>query len=414
MRTAPTWCLVGYWGGVGGRGYVLKAGGEACSLVCETVDAVDIGNVVGTGEKVATRRCFLFGDSGFCGICRHVMKGKGCGSASSRDEEGARSVVRVLSWYFGTVYGRLEGPGTVPFYCDSLRVGAFAVPSEELAQGKDVALFRLFVALAMFQAFRDVVIMRQQRGMRREDVELLISANSVSAHVNNQACDYLGSSEVFDLRCSVRKTAGHVDCAARPGASCQVKDATALFRRMGDMGKLPTSAWLHSWKDGQLARVRSDVIARSTDPQKRADLLVEQFARIHRVGRKLATMFVSALSTPALAPGLTPWFPEVDGNALVVIDTNVARAVDALRDPGAAKTYDARASWVCNQAGTLDLRQFGSHLPPYSPRLVQQALYSFCSKSNRTTNDDECALSERHCSACVTSICPFHARSTSS
>ena len=43
-------------------------------------------------------------------------------------------------------------------------------------------------------------------------------------------------------------------------------------------------------------------------------------ALFERVGRKLATMFVSALSTPALAPGLTPWFPDIDGNELVVVD----------------------------------------------------------------------------------------------
>lgn len=68
-------------------------------------------------------------------------------------------------------------------------------------------------------------------------------------------------------------------------------------------------------------------------------------------------MFVSAVSTPALAPGLTPWFPNVEGNELVVIDTNVSRIVRALA-PGLPKTYQAQADWLHAQAGLIDLRDF--------------------------------------------------------
>jgi len=315
----------------------------------------------------------------------------------------------VVAWYFATIYGRLEGLGTVPFYCDPLRVGAFAVRPNELARGHEPTLFRLFVALSMFQALRDVVIMRQQRAMSREAVELLTCVNVVERHVGNSQCEHLASADVFDLRCSVRKTIVGADCEHRSGVRCHVKDTTPLFRRMGDMGKLPTSAWLHAWKEGRLSRILKSVIAQESDPRKRADLLVEQFARIHRVGRKLATMFVSALSTPALAPGLTPWFPEIDGNGLMVIDTNVARAVDGLCQPGSAKTYESRARWLRRQAAKIDLRQFGSDLPGCSPRLVQQALYAFCSKSNRVAHKDECARSGQVCGSCVTAICPFAA-----
>lgn len=327
--------------------------------------------------------------------------------ATEDQEDGSAAVLQVVSWYFAKVYGRIEGPGTVPFYCDSARVGAFAVSPEELAHGQDDAMLRLFVCLAMFQALRDVVIMRQQRDMPPGAVELLSSTSVLAKHVGRAHCEHLNSAEAFDLRCSVRKAAGHVDCKDHPGSSCQVKDATMLFRRMGDMGKLPTSAWLHVWKGAGLARVFADVVRQEPDPHKRADQLVERFARIHRVGRKLATMFVSALSTPALAPGLTPWFPQVDGNGLVVIDTNVARAVDVLREPGAAKTYDARVSWLRGEAIKTDLRQFGSNLPRYSPRLVQQAFYAFCSKSNRAASGDECAHMSSACRLCVGRLCPF-------
>ena len=142
-------------------------------------------------------------------------------------------------------------------------------------------------------------------------------------------------------------------------------------------------------------------------PTKRAALLVERFARVHRVGRKLATMFVSALSTPALAPGLTPWFPDIDGNDLVVVDTNVARAVDALRDPRAPRTYNARERWLREQAAQIDLREFRPDLPSYSPRLVQEALYTFCSKSNRIARDDSCRTRLAPCVHCSSKLCPF-------
>lgn len=53
----------------------------------------------------------------------------------------------------------------------------------------------------------------------------------------------------------------------------------------------------------------------------------------------------------------------------MVVDTNVARAVDALRTPGAAKTYDARERWVREQAAKLDLRVF----EPEPARVLSEA-----------------------------------------
>lgn len=66
----------------------------------------------------------------------------------------------IVRWYFEE--GRTQG---APFYCDPDRVGAFAVAPDELAAGADTAVFRLFVTLSMYQALRDVVIMRQQRSL---------------------------------------------------------------------------------------------------------------------------------------------------------------------------------------------------------------------------------------------------------
>jgi hypothetical protein len=311
-------------------------------------------------------------------------------------------LAKVVRWFLN-----LEESATLPFYCDSRLIGAFAVDPRELMAGTDGAVFRLFVALSMYQALRDVVIMRQQRSLRRAEVRVVADIATVKRSIARHACPTLRSAETFEEGCDVAKDGEAVDCGTCPGTACHVKDATAVFNRMGDMGKLPTSAWLRLWKDGGVRELLAAICRDEASPTKRAALLVERFARVHRVGRKLATMFVSALSTPALAPGLTPWFPDIDGNDLVVVDTNVGRAVDALRERGAAKTYDAREQWVREQAAQLDLREFRPDLPSYSPRLVQQALYAFCSKSNRVARGDACSRRAAPCAGCAPALCPF-------
>ena len=316
-----------------------------------------------------------------------------------------RGLAEVVRWYLREQYGCVEGPGTLPFYCDPERVGFFAVAARDLAAGDEAAVFRVFVTLAMYQALRDVVIMNQQRGLPLEVVQRLADVVRVQVAMGDQDCWALRAG-TFERSCDVLKDGRGIDCTRAPGLHCHVKDATAAFNRMGDMGKLPSSAWLRIWKEGGSRKVLADVCREEQSPSKRADLLVERFASVHRVGRKLATMFVSALSTPALAPGLTPWFPEIDGNELVVVDTNVARAVDALR-PGASKTYDARAGWLRDQAARVDLREFRPDVPSYSPRLVQQALYAFCSKSNRVARGDPCAATPGPCEGCAPTLCPF-------
>lgn len=327
----------------------------------------------------------------------------GATRAQLEPDAGRGDLRRVVDWYFLT--SGLER-GRVPFYCDHNRVGAFAVSPDELAAGDDATVFRLFVTLSMYQALRDVVVMRQQQSLPRTSMRVVADAAFVKRSIARHKCPALRSTDAFEEDCDVSKIGNVIDCGTCPGTVCHVKDATMVFNRMGDMGKLPTSAWLRLWKDGGVRKVLAEVCRDEVSPTKRAALLVNRFACVHRIGRKLATMFVSALSTPALAPGLTPWFPDIDGNDLVVVDTNVARAVDALREPGAPRTYDAREQWVREQAAQLDLREFRSSLPSYSPRLVQQAIYTFCSKSNRSANGDPCSKGAR-CLGCVTVLCPF-------
>jgi hypothetical protein len=305
----------------------------------------------------------------------------------------------VLGWFFGN--HRISG---APFYCDPNRVGAFAVAPQLLAAGDEAALFQLFVTLSMYQGIRDVVVRRRQLALPMAEMKQVAVLDQVQRATKLHQCAMLLSAEVFDTRCDVGKFDGAVDCAVHPGVECHVKAASVVFNRMGDMGKLPTSAWLRLWSGG-VRGVFEDVCRTERVPQRRASILVGHFSQICRVGRKLATLYVSALSTPALARGLTPWFPEIDGYDLVVIDTNVARAVDIMRPAGAPKTYQAREAWIREQACSFDLRQFDRSLPACSARLVQEALYAFGSKSNRAVAGDRC--SEVPCSGCPADLCPF-------
>lgn len=337
------------------------------------------------------------------------VEGRSRSSLTRRKDQACAEFAAIVRWYFREVYGRHEGPGILPFYCDSGRVGHFAVEPEDLNAGNDGALFRLFVALAMYQARRDVVIMRQQQTLSARATASLISLATVGRRVRANSCRLLRSAEAFDVGCTVRKLGDHVDCSERPGAPCHVKDAAKSLNRMADLGKLPTSAWLRIWREGGLQRLLREVVAVESDPKARAELLVVSLSRVRRVGRKLATMFVSALSVPSLAPGLTPWYPEIDGNELVVIDTNVVRGLKVLAGAKAPTGYQSAVRWFREAAESIDLRRFSPEVPSYSPRLVQQALYAFCSRSNRVARQDACLKRRRPCTGCVQELCPLPA-----
>ena len=114
---------------------------------------------------------------------------------------------------------------------------------------------------------------------------------------------------------------------------------------------------------------------------------------------------VSALATPELAPGLTPWHPAIDARHLVIVDANVIRVIDVLR-PGGPRAYGARAAWWRRHAAAIDLRRFGHAWPQTSPRLVQQAAYWYRSRSNRDAAGLACvpSIAERRCAL---RVCPY-------
>lgn len=309
----------------------------------------------------------------------------------------------LVAWYAARVYGVLEGPGRVPFYCDPARVGGFAVAPAALAAGTSAAVFQLYVTLAMYQSRRDVDVMEIQRAMPRPAARAMVQPRRLALAVDDARCGHLRTAEGFDAGCSVYRvpSGGASTCADRPRAPCHVKDATAAIGRMGDMGKLPTSAWLHLRDQGDhgfdalLARVTR---AHAT-PAARAAAMVAALAAFYRVGEKLATFIVATLTVPELAPGLTPWHPALDGHGLVIVDANLIRVIDALR-PRGVKTYAARAGWWRRHAARVDLRRHRIDWPATSPRLVQQAAYWFRSRSNR----DAAGLA---CDGCRSPVCPY-------
>jgi len=310
-------------------------------------------------------------------------------------------------WYVRTIYGRTEGPGCVPFFADPARVGRFAVDLAALRARNDDALFRLLVCMALYQSRRDVDVMTIQRTMTAARVEDLTSPRRLAELVDAGRCVHLRDAEDFDERCDVRRdfAMGSATCTRRPRTPCHVKDATLAIGRMGDMGMLPTSASLHVGVGG-LGRWFTEACIASRSPTERARILVVRLATIHRIGPKLASMFVSALSVPELTPGFAPWAPEIDGSRLVVVDANVGRVIDRLRRGRGARTYHHMVSWLEAVADRIDLRRLDRGLPERSPRFVQQALYVFRSASNRRARADACAVTP--CGDCPSGTCPFY------
>ena len=76
----------------------------------------------------------------------------------------------------------------------------------------------------------------------------------------------------------------------------------------------------------------------------------------------------------------------------------------------ATGTKDGSRAKMCIR----DRREFDPSLPSYSPRLVQQALYTFYSKSNRRAQGSDCAVDKPGCEGGVPGLCPFCSNSEAS
>ena len=314
-----------------------------------------------------------------------------------------------MAWYLRTAHGRWEGPGCVPFYADSKRVGAFAVELDCLRASDEEHLFRLLVLFALFQSRRDVDIMARQRATSVARTRAMTSPRQLRVLVTNHRCEHLDDERTFDASCDVRRDFARASatCNHRPRTPCHVKEATLTIGRYGDLGKLPTSAWLHL-RDGGFRRLLASACEHEPDhPHRRATWVAAQLATIHRIGRKLASMYVSALCTDELTPGFAPWSPQLNGSDIVVVDANVMRVVEGLSRRH-VRNYDDFTHWLYETSDQIDLSTLRAGLPVRSPRLIQQALYVFRSRSNRSASSDKCVGAP--CAECPSVLCPFRSR----
>ena len=85
---------------------------------------------------------------------------KTTGSARSRASQ-VTATKAVVRWYLENHFRRPSDPGVIEMFCDSERVGAFAVDRRAVRAGDGRALFRLLVATAMFQRRQDVQVVEQ-------------------------------------------------------------------------------------------------------------------------------------------------------------------------------------------------------------------------------------------------------------
>lgn len=126
-----------------------------------------------------------------------------------------------------------------------------------------------------------------------------------------------------------------VECAWLLGHACPVKDASGALKRYGDFGKVPFSLALlpAAYGLGTLADFHARALEAAATPRARAIWLEAALCGVWRVDKKIADLFLSAVSNPDLTPGITPWRRGVDWRYFVVIDRHVVRALVDLGAP---------------------------------------------------------------------------------
>lgn len=322
---------------------------------------------------------------------------------------------KVVRWYLANYYQRPEDLGVASMFCDPARVGAFAIAPGALASGDGEALFRLLIAMTMFQRRQDVQVLRILRGMRRSDARELTSARRLLNLADRTPCEHLRTTTALHGSCDLTKDpATKTGCCTRnPQVACHLKRHTVLLKRYGHFGKVPTSAALAIREAGatDLPALRDQVLKSVQDPLVRARALEDALSRSWRVSQKIAAMFLSAISNPDLSPA--PWAEGVDWTHFVVIDSNVDLFLAAIEYRGSG-TYDARRSFVQQIAHRIDLRTMENGVSSYNPRIVQQALYLFMSLTNRRQIASDCMhqgpQSCRNCPSPLSKICPARSR----
>jgi len=313
--------------------------------------------------------------------------------------------LEVVRWYLKLYHGTDDDSGVAAMFCDPARVGAFAVSKAALAAGEPEALFRVLIAVTMFQRLADQLILKILRGIPAAVVDELTAPSTLVAQLVASGCPHGRSLEGLLTACDLTKDiASRGVCSREPGISCSLKQHTEVLKRYGHFGKVPTSLAFALQESGvpDLRALREQCLAEGAgSAAQAAELLESKLRRAWRVSDKVAAMFLSLVSNPELSPGLAPWSEGLDWRRWVVIDSNVDQFLKTLGYPG-PWTYPARQQFLERLAEGIDLSELKPGLSSYNPRLVQQALYLFTSTTNRKALARDCAHAvPSECGGCV-------------
>lgn len=318
----------------------------------------------------------------------------------------------VVRWYFATYYGQSHDMGMAATFANEATVGEFAVDKEAVEAGDPASLFKLFISVSMFQRLRDAIVMQTLRGISHQDADELTSLPSLLSLIDTSGCDHIRTNDSIKKRCDLTKDdSGQACCSVAPDAPCHLKRHSMLLRRYGHFGKVPSSAALAIRESGaaNLGELKDYVIGCSGGNPMVAALELERVvSQTWRVASKIAAMFLSLVTAPGMGFRTVPWATGIDWTYYVVIDRNVDLFLESIGYSGSG-TYEARRETVLALARQIDVSELCPGLPPFHPRLVQQAMFCFMSKSNRRLAAGDCSHHGKSCGGCAQSLrerCP--------
>lgn len=318
----------------------------------------------------------------------------------------------AVGWYLHAHYGKVGDPGTVSMFTDASRLGPFAISRAALVEGDGRALFRLLVAVAMFQRRQDVQIAAILRSLSSDQAAELTDVDRLLAMVDASPCEHAKTTVSLAAECDLAKHPHTKQglCASHPDVACHLKLHTVWMRRYGHFGKVPTSAALVVRESG--ARDLAELLRRSRrgvrGPTERAQAVADALSRSWRISDKISAMFLSLIANPDLTPGVSGW-DDLDWRHFIVIDSNVDLFLAAIRYRG-AKKYSARRAFIRALSDGIDLRVLNPRMHRDNPRIVQQAMFLFMSASNRRSLSHDCMHRRpASCGACpkaLAELCP--------
>ena len=298
-------------------------------------------------------------------------------------------------------------------YADPRRVGAFAVDLAALRAGRPDALYRALFATVLFQAMRDVQVQGILRSVSAARADELADPSALFALTASSPCSCLGN--LASLRgCTLtkdRSTRAGI-CSTRPEAACVLKEHTEILGRFGHFGKVPIGLAYAIREAGaeDLGHLYA-IATRDRDRREASGWMLRALSRAWRVNRKLASMFLSLVANPDVLEG-APWSSGLDWTQFVVLDTNTDRFLRKIGYLG-PWTYSARQRFIANLSERVHLDGHDASLRRFNPRIVQQAMFLFMSRSNRRDALADCSRSApsgcRSCPAVTRKICDFSA-----